>query len=223
AKEAVPWFVVWETGLGGRLDSTNVVYPLVSVITNVGHDHTYILGEGISDIAQEKAGIIKPGVPVVTGCQAEALEVVELVAKEKSSKLYRLRHEFDLEVLSQGEEGGSFQLQGPFRHLEQVSVPLRGAHQLENGAVALLIVEVLRQYYATVMDDEDILKGMAEVDWPGRLERVARQPEIILDGAHNQEGAEALASAIRDFRYDRLHLLIGVLEDKDVDAILRPL
>lgn len=223
AKEAVPWFVVWETGLGGRLDSTNVVYPLVSVITNVGHDHTYILGEGISDIAQEKAGIIKPGVPVVTGCQAEALEVVESVAKEKSSKLYRLRHEFDLEVLSQGEEGGSFQFQGPFRHLEQVSVPLRGAHQLENGAVALMTLEVLRQYYATVMDDEDILKGMAEVDWPGRLERVARQPEIILDGAHNQEGAEALASAIRDFRYDRLHLLIGVLEDKDVDAILRPL
>lgn len=224
AKEAVPWFVVWETGLGGRLDSTNVVYPLVSVITNVGHDHTHILGERLSQIAAEKAGILKPGVPAVTGCEAiEALTVIEAGAKEKNCKLYRIGHEFDSKLLSSGEEGISFAFNGPFRRLDRVNLPLRGAHQMKNGAVALMTLEVLRQYYATVLDEEEIREGMEGVIWPGRLEQVSGRPKIVLDGAHNAEGAKALACALQDLRYERLHLLVGVLEDKDAESILAPL
>ncbi|EGK14822.1 tetrahydrofolate synthase [Desmospora sp. 8437] len=224
AKEAVPWFVVWETGLGGRLDSTNVVYPLVSVITNVGHDHTHILGETVTQIAGEKAGIIKPGVPVVTACEEEeALSVLSTVAEEKQCRLYRLHREFDVVPRSGGEEGESFSFHNPFRPLERVRIPLRGEHQVKNGAVALMTLEILRKYYATVLEETDVLAGMENVRWPGRLEQVSQHPRVLLDGAHNPEGAEALARALRDLSCDRLLLLTAVLEDKDATGILKPL
>ncbi|SMO37300.1 bifunctional folylpolyglutamate synthase/dihydrofolate synthase [Melghirimyces algeriensis] len=224
AKEAFPWFVVWETGLGGRLDSTNVVYPLVSVITNIGHDHTHILGGEISQIAREKAGIIKPGVPVVTACEDdEALNVICSTAERKKSRLYRFGHDFDATCLSEGEDGVVFSFQNRFRVLEKVSVPLRGFHQVKNGATALMTLDVLRQYYAAVFEETDLIAGMEEVTWPGRLEKIADRPKVLLDGAHNQESAEALARALQHFQYDRLHLLVNVLNDKDAKAILNPL
>ncbi|MFD1426425.1 dihydrofolate synthase/folylpolyglutamate synthase [Kroppenstedtia sanguinis] len=224
AKEAVPWFVVWETGLGGRLDSTNVVYPLVSVITNVGHDHTHILGGTLTQIAEEKAGIIKPGVPVITACEEEeALSVLSTVAEEKQCRLYRLHQEFDVNSRISGKEGESFSFSSPFRPLDRVQIPLRGKHQVKNGAVALMTLEILRKYYATVLEEAEILKGMEKVRWPGRLEEISQRPSVWLDGAHNPEGAEALAQALRDLPCDRLLLLTAVLEDKDATGILKPL
>ena len=225
AKEAVPWFVVWESGLGGRLDSTNVVYPLVSVITNIGHDHTHILGGTLTQIAGEKAGIIKSGVPVVTACEEEeALSVLSTVAEEKQCRLYRFHREFDAEPRSNGEDGESFSFNSPFRSLERVRIPLRGEHQVKNGAAALMTLEVLRKYYATVLEEAEVLKGMESVCWPGRLEEIKQQPSPCgSDGAHNPEGAEALARALRDLSCDRLLLLTAVLEDKDATGILKPL
>lgn len=225
AREAVPWFVVWETGLGGRFDSTNVVYPLVSVITNVGREHTHVLGDSVAAIAAEKAGIIKPGVPVVCGCEEEtALQVITEQADAKKSPLYLLHRDYQAEALHATDRGQSIHYTSPFGTMDDISLSLIGPHQVKNAAVALMTLEVLEQYYATVLEEEDVRAGLAVTLWPGRLERVAQSPQIVLDGAHNPDGARALAQAIRQlFTYQRLHLLLSVLEDKEAEGILAPL
>lgn len=224
ARDAVPWFVVWETGLGGRLDSTNVVYPLVSVVTHIGHDHTRLLGSNLQEIAAEKAGIIKPGVPVVSGCQQE--EVIEVLcnkAKENRSTLYQLGRDFTGKRLSEEDESQTFRFSGPFQEYDSLTIPLMGPHQVNNGAVAMMTLEVLRQYYATILERETVITGLKQTDWPGRLEKISEHPTVLLDGAHNPEAAAALADALSSRTYERLHLLIGVLEDKEVKGILSPL
>ncbi|GGE18399.1 bifunctional folylpolyglutamate synthase/dihydrofolate synthase [Marinithermofilum abyssi] len=225
ARDAVPWFVVWEVGLGGRFDSTNVVHPLLSVITNVGKDHTQWLGEDIAEIAAEKAGIIKPGVPVVTGCEDEkALSVLRETAQQKNSRLYELSRDFEVQIIAQEAGRQIFHFSNLFRELPHVTIPFTGTHQVKNGAIALMTLELLRQYYATVIEDEDIYAGLMEARWPGRLERIYDNPAVLLDGAHNREGAQALARAVEEFYdYDRLFLLTAVMKDKHVDEILKPL
>lgn len=222
AREAVPWFVVWEAGLGGKFDSTNVVYPLVSVITNVSREHTKVLGDSISAIASEKAGIIKPGVPVVTGCEAEeAYKVLAEEAQRKKSHLYQLHRDFHVELLHGTEEGQTIRFSSPFSKLDDLSLSLVGPHQVKNAAVALMTLEVLRQFYATVLEEEDIRAGISATHWPGRLEKMGSSPHIVLDGAHNPAGARALAEAIpKLFTYRRLHLLLSILEDKEAEGIL---
>lgn len=228
AQEAIPWFVVWEAGLGGRWDSTNVVYPLVSVITNVGLDHIHLLGNTLGKIAEEKAGIIKPGVPVVSGAEdPEAVRVIEKRAEENKCDLYLLHRDFQVEILEQGPEEQRFQFQNVYRTLSDVKLPLIGEHQLKNAAVALMTLDLLRQFYATVLEEEDLRKGLSSTVWPGRLEKVAADPDIWLDGAHNREAARALAQSVqeiyRSHTYDRLHLIVSVSADKEVDEILKPL
>ncbi|WP_177167860.1 bifunctional folylpolyglutamate synthase/dihydrofolate synthase [Marininema mesophilum] len=225
AREAVPWFVVWETGLGGRLDSTNVVIPLISVITNVGHDHQGFLGETLLEIAREKAGIIKPGVPVICSSEDESvLAVIEEQAKEKRSRFYRLEQDFRaIPRPREREDGESIHFEGPYRQLNNLFIPLVGEHQVKNGATALMVCEVLRQFYATVMEEEEVRAGLARAVWPGRLETIAVQPRILLDGAHNREGARALAKALASYKYEKLHLLLGVGIDKEAEEILVPL
>ncbi|MDR6226435.1 bifunctional folylpolyglutamate synthase/dihydrofolate synthase [Desmospora profundinema] len=220
AKEAVPWFVVMETGMGGRFDSTNVVIPLVSVITTVAKDHQAFLGETIREIAAEKAGIIKAGIPVVTSVEdPEALLVITEAAREKQCRLYVAGRDFQ----GISRESETFDFSGPFRGLEGLELSLRGIHQVQNGAAALMTLEVLRQYYATVLEDEAIREGLATTHWPGRLEAASREPRVLLDCAHNPGAAEALARALRSYTYDRLHLLVAVLEDKDARGIISPL
>lgn len=223
AKVTYPTFVVWETGLGGRLDVTNVVAPIVSVITNVGHDHMDILGHSLTEIAAEKAGIIKSGIPVVSAIeQPEAVEVLRQTALSKKATLYLLGEQFQLQAAASQENEQRMDFSGPFRKIRDVTITMNGAHQLKNAAVALMTLEVLRQYYAVILDDEDLLKGMMETQWAGRLEMVSRSPRILLDGAHNPEGAESLASALRDtYRFDRLHLMIGMLANKNHNEVLR--
>ena len=217
AKVTYPDFVVWETGLGGRLDSTNVVVPLVSVITNVGHDHMEILGDSLADVAREKAGIIKPGVPTVTAVeQPEALREIERTAAAKRSTLYVMGRQFGFEPANVGLDSQSIHFYGPFRRLENVPVSLNGAHQMKNAAISLMTIEVLRQYYAAIVEDEDLMAAMGSVTWPGRLELVSDSPRILLDGAHNPEGAETLARALRElYRYERLYMMVGMMRTKD--------
>lgn len=217
AEVTYPYFVVMETGLGGRLDSTNIIVPLVSVITNIGYDHTDMLGDTLEQIAAEKAGIIKAGVPVVTTCeQAEALRVIEETAASKKATVYRLKKQFDF-VTSRNEEGQEvMHFVGPFREYGDIQLSLPGAHQRNNAAAAIMTLEVLRQFYALIMEeDEDLQAALAEVRWPGRLETISESPRIIADGAHNPQGAEVLASALRsDYRYERLHIMAGMLANK---------
>jgi len=212
-----PDYVVWETGLGGRLDVTNIVNPVVSVITNIGHDHMDKLGDTLEAIAYEKAGIIKAGIPVVVGVtQPEALRVITDVAQDKKSTLYQYQKQFDQMPLFVDEHEQQFRFEGIFRNIEEVTITMKGAHQRQNAAVALMTIEVLRQYFALVIDDEDLLEAMKETTWPGRLEQISDQPRLLLDGAHNPEGAEVLAQALSTtFKYEKLHLVMGMIENKN--------
>ena len=171
--------VIWETGLGGRLDATNIVTPLANVITNIAFDHQQWLGDTLEKIAAEKAGIIKPGVPVVTAAnQTEVLAVIERAAKSLNAPLTRV------------ESVPSSILHPPS------SLPLPGAHQQLNAALALATVEVLQKQIPVA--EEQIRKGLADVHWPGRLQLIERSggQKILLDGAHNVAGVEALRAAL---------------------------
>ncbi|SEM67022.1 folylpolyglutamate synthase/dihydrofolate synthase family protein [Paenibacillus sp. OV219] len=214
---AYPDFVVWETGLGGRMDVTNIVTPIVSVITNVGHDHMDILGDTIEAVATEKAGIIKAGVPVVSAVtQPEVVAVVTSTAKKKSSSLYLLGEKFHESALQVAENEQTFRFDGLFRTIEPLTITLNGAHQRTNAAVAVMTLEVLRQYYAAIIEDEDLREGLRIAAWPGRLEMIQQSPRLLIDGAHNPEGAQTLAAALRDtYSYKRLHLMMGMLSNKN--------
>lgn len=225
AYEASPWFIVWETGLGGRLDSTNVVYPLVSVITQIGFDHKEWLGESIAEIAREKAGIIKAGVPVVCGSEdPEALTVIAEQANQKNSRLYQINRDFAIEAAEVTLDHQIFHFSNVYRVIEDLEITLVGEHQLRNAAVALMTLEILRQNYATILELEQIKQGLKKAFWPGRLEKVSEKPLTILDGAHNPDGVHSLATAIQQlYTYDRLILLIAMMKDKEVSCILQPL
>ncbi|WP_170839886.1 bifunctional folylpolyglutamate synthase/dihydrofolate synthase [Lihuaxuella thermophila] len=225
AYEASPWFIVWETGLGGRLDSTNVVYPLVSVITHVGFDHKDMLGDTLAEIAKEKAGIIKPGVPVVCGSEEEeALRVIAEEARQKKCNLYVLHKDYQIELVHSDSERQTFHFANAYRRLLNLEIPLAGEHQLRNAGTALMTLDILRQNYATVMEDEQIGQGLKRVNWPGRMEKVSDQPLIVLDGGHNPDGIRALVSSVRQlYTYERLILMVAVMKDKDVKEMLKPL
>jgi len=222
-KKKFPDYVVWETGLGGRLDCTNIVTPIVSVITNVGHDHMDILGETIAEIASEKAGIIKPGVPVVSTAELpEAIDVIAGTARDRKSTLYLLGDQFSYERVSAAENKLVFHFMGPFRTYRDVELSMNGEHQFKNAAAALMAIEVLRQYMALIVEEEDLYKALQATQWAGRLELVEREPRILLDGAHNPEGAEVLAAAVRDiYSYKKLHFMIGMLSTKYHEGYFR--
>lgn len=199
--------VVWETGLGGRLDATNIVTPLASVITNISLDHTQWLGDTLEKIAAEKAGIIKPRVPVLkAGDPPEVLAVFDRVARENDAPL-RIVTATDT--------------QRP--PLDRIELPLLGEHQRRNAALALATVETLQAQLP--VPPEAIARGLREVQWPGRLQLIRRPgQDILLDGAHNPAGAEQLRGALaKHFPGRPPALLLGVLADKDSSAIVRAL
>ncbi len=222
AEECYPDVVVWETGLGGRMDVTNIVAPVVSVITNIGMDHTDVLGDTIELIAGEKAGIIKPGVPVVTCAnQPEAVKVIQEKAQQLQSTVYLAGDQFSYHRLDSNESGQSFHFTGPFRDLD-VRIRMQGSHQCDNAAAALMVLELLRQYMAFMLDDNDIALGLENAFWAGRFEKVVDEPRIVLDGAHNPEGAESLAKSIREvYPYNKLILMMGMLANKHHEAYLQ--
>ncbi len=207
-----------EVGMGGRLDATNVIHPMVSVITNIGLEHREFLGDTIIEIAKEKAGIIKQGADVVTGAhQPSVIGLFDSLCKKKGAPLWRLGHDVRYRRLPSGllEYRG---LGDRYRHLE---VGLKGRFQYRNAALALLTVEILKGKGLAV-SDEAIRLGLADLMWPGRLEQVSSDPTIILDGAHNPSAMRSLAHSIkRDFDFEQLILVLGVMADKDVLNILK--
>jgi dihydrofolate synthase/folylpolyglutamate synthase len=196
--------VVWETGLGGRLDATNIVTPLASVITNIQYDHQAWLGETLASIAFEKAGIIKPGVPAITAAAApEALEVIRKRALEQNSPLTLVNP-----AVAQ---------QPP---LDTLELPLLGAHQRLNAAVALATIRILQDQLP--VSEAAIRAGLANLNWPGRLQLVVSPSgqKVLLDGAHNVGGAEILAAALKQyFPSIQPTLVLGILRDKNWSAM----
>ncbi len=208
---------VLEVGLGGRLDSTNVVNPLLSIITNISKDHMEYLGRSILKIAGEKAGIIKPKRPLITAAsQARVVNLFSKVCKEKDSPLYRVGKDFKYII----RDDMNFDYEGLNRKLWGVHINLMGFHQIVNATTALGAIEVLEDLGYTV-STEAMLKGLREVHWPGRLEIVSQSPMVILDGAHNQAGATVLKEYLeKGLKYRRLILLVGIMKDKDIKSIL---
>lgn len=218
AEIAQPDIVVWETGLGGRLDSTNVVLPLVSVITNVSYDHMNLLGNDIKEIAKEKAGIIKPGIPVVSSVEnLEALNEIKEIAKLKKAKLYRLDENFYIKNERIDRSGGIFDFEGPYLTMPEIEIRMVGPHQLKNAAVSLMTLEILRQFYAFYINEDAVYSGMKNTFWPGRFEQINSNPTIIIDGAHNPDGAKNLRETIKLFEYNRLIVVTGILSDKAIE------
>ncbi len=225
--------VVLEVGLGGRLDATNVITPLLSIITNISLEHTDVLGSTITEIASEKAGIIKQGKPLLTAAEdPEALKVFEERCAALKCRYYRVFPPLNSgDLLSQNRpvtllktitaDGQYFDYHGFSIDLKDLFIPLRGKYQLLNAATAIAAVEILAaEGYA--VGREAILKGLLKTIWPGRLELLQKKPLVIMDGAHNPAAMEKLAEAIPQyFKYRRLITVIGMLADKDIAAMLK--
>jgi dihydrofolate synthase / folylpolyglutamate synthase len=231
---------VIEVGLGGRLDATNVVNPLVSIISSLSLDHMAVLGDTLALIAGEKAGIIKPGRPVVLAPQREeARRVVERVAKERGSTLVQVgrdylfapwRHSLDNQSLlvwpaseqalaDEFIESAGRQDWEPLR----LTIPLLGYHQVENAATAYAGLQIARQAGLEIKE-EAILNGFASVVWPGRFEVLQRNPPVIVDSAHNQDSALRLRLALDDYLPGQPVILVfGASEDKDIHGMFAEL
>jgi dihydrofolate synthase/folylpolyglutamate synthase len=208
---------ILEVGLGGRLDSTNVVQPLTTVITNVAKDHFQILGERIEDIAHEKAGIIKHSVPLISGVtQPAVIQILEEACGTKEAPLRLAGRDF------QGERTAprTLDFRGRRWDVPDVRLGVAGPFQIENATVALGALEALEERGYRI-GEESIYKGLATVRWPGRLELVQASPQILLDGAHNPAACKSLKVALQEeFDYHRLYMVMGIMQDKEVSAIM---
>ncbi|MEI6609333.1 MAG: folylpolyglutamate synthase/dihydrofolate synthase family protein [Deltaproteobacteria bacterium] len=209
---------VLEVGLGGRLDATNVCMPIVSVITNIGLDHTAYLGSSLKTIAGEKAGIIKQGGICITAVkQKQVLEVLNSFCHKHRAKLYCLGR--DIKIKKQ--KDGLLSYQGLKRNLKNLPLPLQGRYQYYNAALALATVELCCKNGFQIADDA-ISRGLASTHWDARLETLQNNPLFLLDGAHNPAGMRVLCQALKkDYSYRRLIFIFGALADKDYRKMLR--
>ena len=211
-------FAVIEVGLGGRFDATNVVDPMIAVITNVSLEHEKVLGKNIENIAFEKAGIIKDNVPVVTASKGESLKVIEKIAKEKDSSV-NVIDDKKWERLHNDLDGQEFLIKG-FLKDYSVKTSMLGKIQGENIALSISVIENL-QMNGVYIPDESIVDGIVKTVNIGRMEILAHDPIILLDGAHNPASMEMLVKSLKnDFDYDKMILVLGILSDKDIESIL---
>lgn len=219
ARQAVDWAVV-ETGMGGRLDATNCIQPRVSIISNISLEHRMYLGNRLTDIAAEKAGIIKEKTPVVTGVrQKSVIDVLRRVAADKSAPLFRLGEHFR----TRRKPDGTFTYYGRHHTWTMMRTGLQGDYQIDNAALVLAACELLHQT-GVELPLPSIREGLVQNRWPGRLEIVCRQPLVILDGAHNQAAARNLARYLAEtLAGRRITLVVGILDDKPYRAMLRHL
>jgi dihydrofolate synthase/folylpolyglutamate synthase len=225
--------VVLEPGLGGRLDATNVALPRVCGITLIGHDHEAILGDTLEQIAAEKAGILKPSVPVVVAPQEpEAETVIAEIAERQEAPTYWLceqeagrarGRELLFRPLEQGRGQSAFSLQGVSRSYARLSSPLLGRHQVTNAAMAVIVAELYAQG-GFELPSETVVRGLRQTRWPGRFQIVARNPAVVLDGAHNPESALALRQALQEhLQYERLAIVFGGMADHNLRAVAETL
>jgi dihydrofolate synthase/folylpolyglutamate synthase len=214
---------VLEVGLGGRLDATNIVHPSVSVITSLSYDHTQILGDTLAQIAREKAGIIKEGVPVVLAPQKdEALSVIEQIATERSAPLVQVGRDYHYQLMAHSIDGQSLRVwkSADENHVVSLEIPLLGMHQVENAVTAYATLQAFSESGLPV-DGNAIRKGFARTSWPGRFEILQRQPPVVVDSAHNRDSALRLRETL-DMYYPDIPVIVvfGASEDKDIEGML---
>jgi dihydrofolate synthase/folylpolyglutamate synthase len=223
AEQGIEWAVV-EVGLGGRLDATNVVLPDVAVITSLSYDHTAVLGDTLALIAAEKAGIIKPGVPLVSAPQPdEALAVIEATCREQGAPLTLVGRDWTWESGSVSLEGQQFTVCHSQGDITNLYLPLLGEHQLVNATMAVAALSLLQEAGLDV-PQAAIRDGLQVVTWPGRFEILSRQPLVIVDSAHNGDSARKLVATLRavcDFQ--RLIVVLGASADHATPELLEAL
>ncbi len=223
ASEGVDVAVI-EVGLGGRLDSTNVIIPALSVITSISLDHTAILGDTIAEIACEKAGILKPGVPAVIAPQpGDAMAVIRRVAGELRAPLTLVGRDWQGTLLTMRPDGQTIQIEGPTQSIARLWMPLLGRHEVVNATAAIAAASELGRR-SFVIDTAAVAHGLALVRWPGRTEVLSRRPWIMVDGAHNGASARCLLDTVIDlWGRRRITLLFGASVDKRIDDMLEVL
>ena len=214
-------YAVIEVGLGGLWDSTNLIKPLVSVITNIALDHTRVLGNTIEEIALQKAGIIKEKVPVVTGAEGDALGPIRVMSALKEAPLYEYGRSFRGQEVSSSVDGQKFRLMAGTNYASEYEIQLPGAHQIVNASLAIVAAKIVSKQDPRITE-EHLHLGAVHTKWPGRLEKISSCPDVILDGAHNPNGAEALRNALDKYYPDRKRAFVfGMMGDKSVDEVIR--
>lgn len=232
---------VVEVGMGGRLDATNIIIPEVSVITSISYDHSEFLGNTLEEIANEKSGIIKKGVPVVVSLQLpEVIKVIEKKAEEIGTATYFYGRDFSSTLREEEISGIYFDYQSNDSFLlHGLDLSLTGEYQMQNASVAVKAVQLFNQrrlapkafgvkdaHHSALVIHRSIKDGIATVRWPGRLEMIKHEPPILIDGAHNPAAAVALSRTLaRTFlkKYKKMMLILGIMDDKDIEGIMKPL
>jgi dihydrofolate synthase / folylpolyglutamate synthase len=209
-------WAVLEVGLGGRLDSTTAVQANASVITGISLDHTGILGDTLERIAFEKAGIIRPSIPVVTGANGVALEVIRARAFELEAPLWVLDEDILIRDQTVNRDGIELKIETPLGKISARS-SLRGQHQVRNAALAMAVTQRLGIPVTAIQS------GLENANWPGRLELIPGEPEVLLDAAHNPEGAQALVDFVRLLNPRAVTLIVAGMKDKDLSGVARVL
>ncbi|TKJ31042.1 MAG: bifunctional folylpolyglutamate synthase/dihydrofolate synthase [Chloroflexi bacterium B3_Chlor] len=232
AEQEVDLAVV-ETGLGGRLDTTNVIEPMVSVITSISYDHTYILGDTLEQIASEKAGIIKNGKPVVCAPQrAVAEQVIVEVCRQRRAPLVLLGRDWVCHTGEADVEGQLFEVASKIpdadglltpRTSHEFWIPLLGRYQVVNATTSIATIDQLVRQ-GTSVSLEQVTEGLRRAKWPGRLEILGREPLLVMDGAHNVDSVQRLMRALREYlNFDDLIVIAGFSLDKDIPSMMREL
>lgn len=215
-------YVIFEVGLGGRFDSTNVVLPILSIITNIGYDHMDFLGETLPEIAFEKAGIIKENIALVTTVdQPEAVKVITKKAEETNSLVLLAGRDFvfvNHESISIGEE---FSINTQYHSFENLRITMKGPHQVKNAALAVAGVSYLIEKDLVQVNEKHIKTGLEKAKWIGRFEQISSNPMIIIDGAHNPEGIESLVQTVKShLNGKKIHIIFSALKDKKLDNMI---
>ncbi|MFR0596498.1 bifunctional folylpolyglutamate synthase/dihydrofolate synthase [Limosilactobacillus mucosae] len=217
-----PDVVILEVGIGGLFDSTNVIVPKVSGIVSVGYDHMHVLGDTLGEIAAQKAGIIKPKVPVVIGRLPKAAsQVIIEAAQDKQAPLYENGRQFTAKKLNDHQLKNEIEYDGLMIHRQRFQLGLLGEYQVDNAAVAITMAQLYLKQQGLPIDVRSFRQGLADTRWPGRLEVVNDSPLVVLDGAHNLPGMQALTTTIKDdFKNMEIYVLVAILADKQYQLML---
>ncbi|MET3196281.1 folylpolyglutamate synthase/dihydrofolate synthase family protein [Bacillus sp. OAE603] len=206
-----------EVGLGGLEDCTNVITPLISIITSIGHDHHQILGNSIEEITVQKAGIIKKGIPTITAeLKEEALNIIQKMAIKNESTLFEFDKQFKAIDLY-GQDHECFNFVSQQNKFEQIEISMIGQHQIRNASCAIMAIELLTDTYGFQVTEKELKSGLKKAYREGRLEKISTEPMILIDGAHNIEGIQSLVESIKShFNQHDITIVFSALKDKDV-------